>query len=111
MPVQAVNKRLDGWLVQVADVRGRLAWLLAVNEGLWVDETEGVDYDLALDGLDGVDDDGDGTRGELLEGLLRVDIDGGEPTAETWMGMVPAYYSLWSMTPVRFGHAGGCAWG
>jgi hypothetical protein len=27
------------------------------------------------------------------------------------MGMVPAYYSLWSMTPVRFGHTGGCAWG
>jgi hypothetical protein len=32
----------------------------------------------------------------LLEGLLCVDIDGGEPAAETGMGMVPAYNCLWS---------------
>jgi hypothetical protein len=40
--------------------------------------------------LDGVDDDGDGARRELFEGLLRVDVDGGEPAAEAGMGVVPA---------------------
>lgn len=58
---------------------------LPEHEGLWVDEAESVDDDLALDGLDGIDHDGDGTRGELLEGLLGVNVDGREPAAETWM--------------------------
>jgi hypothetical protein len=63
---------------------------LAQHEGLRVDEAEGVDYDFAFDGLDWVDDYGDGAGGELFEGLLGVNIDGGEPAAETGMGMVPA---------------------
>lgn len=45
---------------------------------------------LALDRLNGIDDDGDGARIELLEGFLGVDIDGGEPAAEARVGMVPA---------------------
>ena len=91
-----MNKRLDGGFVQVAEVRGGLARFLAQHERLRVDEAEGVDDDFALDGLDGVDDDGDGARGELLEGLLRVDVDGGEPAAEARVGVVPAYYCFGS---------------
>ena len=70
-----------------------------------------VDDDFAFDGLDGVDDDGDGARVELFEGLgnatrglglritalkkakphlLRVDIDAGKPASETRVRMVPA---------------------
>ena len=94
MPVEAVDERLDGGLVQVAEVGGRLPGLVAHHERLRVDEAEGVDDDLALDGLDGVDDDGDGARGQLLEGLLRVDVDGGEPAAEARVGVVPAYDGL-----------------
>ena len=71
-----------------------LAGLVAHHEGLRVYEAEGVDDDFALDGLDGVDDDGDGAGGELLEGLLGVDVDGGEPAAETGMRVVPAYDCL-----------------
>jgi len=70
---------------------------LAEHEGLWVDEAEGVDYNFAFDGLDWVDDYGDGSGGELFEGLLGVDIDGGKPAAETGMGMVPADNSLGSV--------------
>lgn len=55
-------------------------------------ETEGIDYDFSFDGLDGVDYDGYCARGELFEGLLGVYVDGGEPAAETGMGVVPAYY-------------------
>lgn len=73
-----------------------MAGFLAQHEGLRVDEAEGVDYDFAFDGLDWVDDYGDGAGGELFEGLLGVDIDGGEPAAETGMGMVPADNSLGS---------------
>lgn len=65
--VEAVDESLDRWLVEVAQVGGGLAGLLSEHEGLWVDEAEGIDDDLALDGLDGVDDHGDGAGSELLE--------------------------------------------
>jgi hypothetical protein len=52
---------------------------------LGVYEAEGVNDDFALDGLNGVDDDGDGAGCELLEGLLGVDVDGGQPAAEARM--------------------------
>jgi hypothetical protein len=58
---------------------------VAHHKGLRVDEAEGVDDDLALDRLDGVDDDGDGAGGELLERLLRVDVDRRQPAAEPGM--------------------------
>lgn len=82
--------------IQMPQVGRGLPGFLAQHEGLRVDEAEGVDDDFALDGLDGVDDDGDGARGELFEGLLRVDVDGGEPAAEAGVGVVPAYYCFWS---------------
>lgn len=74
-----------------------MAGFLAEHKGLRVDEAEGINYDFAFDGLDGVDDYSDSTRSELFEGLLSVDIDRGEPAAETGMGMVPADDSLWSI--------------
>lgn len=83
--VEAVDKRLNRWLVEVTDVGGCLAGLVAHHEGLRVDEAEGIDDDFALDRLDGVDDDGDGAGCELLERLLCVDIDRGQPAAETRM--------------------------
>ena len=92
--VEAVDEGLDGGFVEVPQVGGRLPGLVAHHERLRVDEAEGVDDDFALDGLDGVDDDGDGARGQLLEGLLRVDVDRGEPAAEARVGVVPAYYGL-----------------
>jgi len=90
MAIEAVDEGLDGGFVEVAEVGRGLAGFLPQHEGLRVDEAEGVDDDFAFDGLDGVDDDGDGARGELLEGLLRVDVDGGEPAAEARVGVVPA---------------------
>lgn len=80
-----MDESLNRWLVQVTQVGCSLARLLTQHEGLWVDEAEGVDDNLALDGLDGVNDNGDGTRGELLEGLLCVDIDRRQPAAEARM--------------------------
>lgn len=67
-----------------------LTRLLSKHEKLWADETEGVNDDLSLDGLDGINDNCDGSRGQLLEGLLCVDIDGGQPAAEAGMGVIPA---------------------
>ena len=75
MAVEAVDEGLNRGLVEVADVRGGLAGLVAHHEGLRVDEAESVDNDLTLDGLDGIDYDGNGTRCELLERLLCIDID------------------------------------
>lgn len=92
-----MDECLYAGLVEMAQVGGGLAGFLPEHEGMWVDEAERVDNDLALYGLDGVDDDGDGARSELFEGLLGVDVDGREPAAETWMGMVPADYSLGSV--------------
>jgi hypothetical protein len=83
--VQAVDERLDRGLVEVADVGSGLAGFVTHHQGLRVDEAEGIDDDLALDGLDGVDYDGDGAGRELLERLLRVDVDRGQPAAEAGM--------------------------
>lgn len=100
MTVEAVDEGLDGGLVEVADVGRCLAGLVAHHEGLRVDEAEGVDDNFSLYGLDGVDDDCDGARGELLERLLGVDVDGGEPAAEAGMGVVPADYCFLPKTSV-----------
>lgn len=96
MAIQAVDEGLNGGFVEVTEIGCALTGLLAQYEGLRVYEAEGVDDDFSFDGLDGVDDDGDGAGGELFEGLLRVDVDGGEPAAETGVGVVPAYYCFWS---------------
>lgn len=97
MSVQTMDKGLNGRLVEVTDVGCGLARFLAKHERLRVDEAEGIDDDLALDRLDRVDDDGDGARGELLKRLLRVDIDTGQPAAESGMRVIPADDSLRSL--------------
>jgi hypothetical protein len=83
--VQTVDKGLDRGLVQVTQVGRALSGLLAKHKRLGVDESEGVNDDLALDRLDGIDDDGDGSGGQLLERLLGVDIDRRKPATETGM--------------------------
>lgn len=96
MPVETVDKRLDGGFVQVAQIGCCLTGLVTHHECLWVDEAESIDDDFALNRLYGVDYDGDGARCELLEGLLRVYVDAGEPASKPRVGVVPAYDCLWS---------------
>jgi hypothetical protein len=69
----------------MSDVGCGLSGLLSEHESLRVDEAEGVNDDLALDGLDRVNDDGDSAWCELFEGLLGVDVDAREPATETGM--------------------------
>lgn len=80
VPVEPVDERLDGGLVDVPDVRRRLPRLKALQDHRGVDEPERVDHDFALDGLDGVDDDGDGPAVELLE-RLRAQVSSGSGAA------------------------------
>lgn len=56
MPVQAMDKSLDAGLVDMSDIRSRLSRFLTHDDTVGVDESEGVNHDFALDGLDGVDD-------------------------------------------------------
>ena len=60
----------------MSDVAGGLAGLLPQHHELRVDQAEAVDDDLALDALDGIDDQGDGAGVERLEAGLRVDVGG-----------------------------------
>lgn len=83
--VETVDESLDRGFVQVAQVRGCLPWFLAHHDRLGLNETESINDNLALHRLDRVDDNGHGTRGELLKGLLGVDVDGRKPAAETRM--------------------------
>ena len=87
-----MDEGLDRRLVEMAQVRRRLASFLPEDVGLGVDEPEGVDDDFAFDRLDGIDDNRDRSRGQLLKRLLRVDVDAREPTAKSGMRMVPANY-------------------
>lgn len=88
--VETMDQGLNRGLVEVAQVGCTLARLLTKHEGLRVDQAEGINDDLSLDGLDGIDDDGDGSWGKLLEALLGVDIDTGQPATETRMRVVPS---------------------
>ncbi len=74
----------------MAKVGSTLTRLLTEHQRLRVNQSEGVDHNLALDRLDRIDDDGDRPRSQLLERLLRVDINRGQPAPETGMGVVPA---------------------
>ncbi len=96
MPVQPVYQGLDAGFVEMAQVGGGLSRFLAHHEGLGGDEAECVDYHFPLDGLDGIDHYSDGAGGELFEGLLGVDVDGGEPASEPRMRVVPSNYDFWS---------------
>ena len=64
--------------------------LLSEHHHVGVDQSESIDDDFSFDALNGVDDDGDGSVRQGLEGLLRVDVDAREPTAEARVGVVPA---------------------
>jgi len=75
MSVEAVNESLNRRLVQVAQIGSTLAWLLSEHKRLRVDESECIDDDLALDGLDGVNNDSNSSRCQLFERLLCIDID------------------------------------
>lgn len=97
MSVQPVNQCLDRGLVQVTQVRCCLPGLLAHDDGLGLDESEGVDDNFTLDGLDGVNNNGNSTGRQLLERLLGVDIYGGEPASKTGVGVIPADNAFWSV--------------
>lgn len=83
--IQAVDEGLNGWFVEMTKIGSCLSRFLTHHECLRVYEAEGIDDDFAFDGLNGVDDDGDGAGSELFEGLLGIDVDGGEPAAEAGM--------------------------
>jgi hypothetical protein len=84
-----VDQSLDGRLVQVTQIGGGLSGLLTHDNRLGLDKTECIDDNLAFDGLDWVDDYSNSARRKLLEGLLSVDINGGEPASEPGMGVIP----------------------
>ena len=78
----------------MAQVGSCLPGFVAHHQRLRIYEAEGVDDDFSFYGLDRVDDDCNSTGCELFEGLLGVDIDGGEPAAKSGMGMVPSYHGF-----------------
>lgn len=57
--IKAVNECLYRRLIDMTDVRCRLAGLASRDDGLGVDQAESVDHDFTLHRLDGVNDDGD----------------------------------------------------
>ena len=73
MPIQSVNERLDRRLVDVPDIGRRLPRLPSAHNSLGVDQPKRVNHDLALDGLDWVNNH---THGAGVEGLERLYGDG-----------------------------------
>ena len=64
-----MKEGLDGELVDVTDVRSRLTRLKALKNHSRANETESVDDDFALHGLDRVNDNGNRTTIQLFERL------------------------------------------
>ena len=77
MPIETVNESLYGWLVKMTKIRSCLARFVAHYEGLRVNEAECVNDNFAFYRLYRINDNGNGARSELFEGLLSVDVDGG----------------------------------
>lgn len=71
MSVKTVDEGLNGGLVNVTDVRGCLPRLLTQDDSMGVDETEGINDDLALDRLDRIYDHGNRARIQGFERLTR----------------------------------------
>ena len=92
--VQSVNEGLNTRFLQVSDVGGGLAGLLSHHHELRINESEAVDDDLALDGLDGVHDECDSAIAQGFEAGLGVDVGGGEPATKSGMRVVPAHDDL-----------------
>ena len=86
---------LDRGLVEEPDVARGLPRLDSHHHELGVYEPEAVYDDLALDGLDGVDDEGYGPWVEGLERRLGIDVGPRQPAPEAWVGVVPADHHLW----------------
>lgn len=76
MSVETVYEGLDGRLVEMTQVRCALTRFLTKHKRLRVDESESIDDNLSLDGLNGINNNGNSSRCQLFEGLLCVDIDG-----------------------------------
>jgi len=76
MSVETMNEGLDGRLIEMTQVRCALTRFLAKHKRLRVDESESIDDNLSLDGLNGINNNGNSSRCQLFEGLLCVDIDG-----------------------------------
>jgi hypothetical protein len=67
MPVQAMNQGMNARFDQMSSVTRGLSRLLPRHSLLWVDEAEGVNHHLALDGLDRIYDNCNGTFVRLLK--------------------------------------------
>uniref|UniRef100_A0A182QDZ9 Uncharacterized protein n=1 Tax=Anopheles farauti TaxID=69004 RepID=A0A182QDZ9_9DIPT len=92
--VQAVDQCLHRRFLQMAQIGCRLSRFLAQHECVVIDQSERVNHNLSLHGLNRIDYDGHCTFGQCFERLLRVDIDTGQPASETGMGMVPSNHHL-----------------
>lgn len=69
MPVQTMDQRLDGRLVDVANVRRCLSRFTASDNSRLADKSEGVDHNFTLHRLNGINDDGNGSRIQRFERL------------------------------------------
>mmetsp|Transcript_2182 Transcript_2182/g.4647 ORF Transcript_2182/g.4647 Transcript_2182/m.4647 type:complete len:224 (-) Transcript_2182:474-1145(-) len=97
VPVQPVDARLDGGLLEKPDVGGGLPRLRARHHHQLVgtgDHAKCVDHHLPLDALHGIHHHSDCARVQLLKGRLRVHIYPREPAAEAGVGVVPAHHHL-----------------
>lgn len=90
MTIETVDERVNCGLVEVSDVRCRLSRLSSCHCSGRLDQAESINDDFALDGLDGVDDDGYCSRSEFFKCLLCIDIDVGKPASETRVRVIPS---------------------
>lgn len=72
--VKAAHQGHCAGVVQVPDVRGGLSWLHPAHHHLLLDAAEGIDHHFAFYRLNGVDDDGNSSRVQILLLFLGLDV-------------------------------------
>jgi hypothetical protein len=67
LSIQIVYQSLNTRLVQMPNVTRRLPCLLSTHDRMRIDSPERINNDFSPDGLNRIDNDGDGARVQLLE--------------------------------------------
>lgn len=73
-----------------------LSRLLSQHHRIWINKPKSINNDFTFHRLHWINDNCDRSIRQSFKTLLSIDIDSGQPAAETWMTMVPSDNHFWS---------------
>lgn len=90
--------------MNVPDIRGSLSWFNAHHNNLRINASEGINYYLTLDWLNGINDYGNSSWVKHFLRFLSLNISTWKPGSKTWMGVIPTNTHLISANLLHHVH-------